>query len=71
MITTEVFLYKNELKEKLTDEKLYNIYQSLMKLKIDTTGFSWWINQEYPFAYQLLDITQSCIGRAFRNFTPT
>lgn len=47
-----IFIYGNELENILTDEKLYHIYQGLAKLKIDTTGFEWWVNQERPTVEQ-------------------
>lgn len=43
-----MFVFDNDLKEILTDEKLYLIYQDLINMKIDTTGFYWWVNQERP-----------------------
>ena len=42
------FIYRNDLKDLLSEEKLFNIYQGLIKLKIDTSGFYWWIKQKSP-----------------------
>ncbi|MDE6451027.1 MAG: hypothetical protein K2L23_01815 [Odoribacter sp.] len=35
-------IFRKQLARILTEEKLYAIYQGLMKLKVDTEGFLWW-----------------------------
>lgn len=50
------FVYSNDLKYILTDEKLYYIYQGLMKLEIDTTGFEWEIDEKYPDIDQQMNL---------------
>lgn len=41
-------VFNNDLKDVLTDERLYLIYQGLMEMKINTKGFYWWVNQVRP-----------------------